>query len=272
MISYVSRMSTGRIPVDGTSLYYEITGSGSPIVFLHGFALDHRLWDDQVAAFSAGHRVVRYDLRGFGQSPPGSVPYTHAGDLHALLDHLALDRAALVGLSMGGGAAINYAVLHPERVSALVVVDPSLGGYKWSGGFSTAQSGTRNLAQTEGVAAARARWLASPIFRHVPDTEPAGQRLRAMVDDYSGYHWLNADLGQPFTPPAIERLHEITAPTLVVVGELDTRDFHEIANTLGERVPNARRVVMPGVGHFANVEAAAEFNALVTAFLRDVSV
>ena len=89
------------------------------------------MWEDQIEALERAHTVIRYDLRGFGRSAPGTAPYTHADDLAGLLDHLQLDRVSLVGLSLGGGAAINFAATHPQRVEELVVVDPSLGGFSW---------------------------------------------------------------------------------------------------------------------------------------------
>src|SRR6185436_3073968 len=95
--------STGYAPSNGTSLYYEVSGEGEAVVLLHGFSLDHRMWAPQVDALAGRYRVVRYDLRGFGRSAPSPERFTHADDLLALLDHLHIDRAALVGLSMGGG-------------------------------------------------------------------------------------------------------------------------------------------------------------------------
>jgi pimeloyl-ACP methyl ester carboxylesterase len=261
---------TGFAPTNGTSLYYEITGSGDPVVLLHGFSFNHRMWDDQADALSERYMVVRYDLRGFGRSAPSEERYAHADDLKALLDHLAIGRTALMGLSLGGGAAINFSVIHPERVRALIVVDPSLGGFPWSEEFVTAQRELAATAREGGVEAARKRWLSIPIFTHTLANPAAAPRLRALVEDYSGWHWINPDPGRPFSPPAIERLGEITAPALVIVGELDTLDFQRIADTLAQSIPNARKEVLPGAGHMANLERPERFNELVLDFLNDV--
>ena len=115
-----------------TDLHYSIAGKGTPIVLAHGFALDSRMWDDQVPELAARFSVVRYDLRGFGKSGMRDEPYSHAEDLKALIDRLALGRVALMGLSLGGGAAINFTIAYPDAVRALIVVDPSLGGFPWS--------------------------------------------------------------------------------------------------------------------------------------------
>ncbi len=257
---------TGTIAIGDASLYFEDTGAGVPIVLLHGFSMDLRMWDDQVEALGRRHRVIRYDLRGFGRSTPGTAPYRHADDLIAVLDHLAIDRAFLVGLSLGGGAVVNAAVAYPDRVRGIVAVDPSLGGFTWSAAQTLAMKDIQARASDTGVEAARARWLSLPIFRTLASNPPAEARFRSIVADYSGWHWRNADRGLPFTPPAIERLHEISAPALVVVGELDSADFQRIASTLERAIPRARKVVLPGVGHMANMEAPERFNAEVTAF------
>jgi pimeloyl-ACP methyl ester carboxylesterase len=97
------------------------------------------------------------------------------------------------------------------------------------------------------------------------------EQLTSIVNDYSGWHWLESDPGRSLNPPAIDRLQEISAPTLVMVGQLDTPDFHDIASTIADRIPRARKVVIPGVGHMANLEAPTRFDDLVAAFLAEVS-
>src|SRR6185295_1167159 len=116
------------------------------LVLVHAFSLDTRMWDDQVEAFAERYMVVRYDLRGFGRSAPGSERYSHASDLKALLDHLGLDRVALLGLSMGGGAVINFTIAYPEMVRALITVDSSLGGFAFSQQFASEQIALRETA------------------------------------------------------------------------------------------------------------------------------
>jgi pimeloyl-ACP methyl ester carboxylesterase len=168
---------------------------------------------------------------------------------------------------MGGGAAINFALLRPELVRALVVVDSSLGGYELSAELAASYAAVRAEAQANGVASARLRWLSLPLFRSAMANPAAARQLRTMVDDYSGWHWLNPDRGRPLTPPAIERLHAITAPTLVAVGEQDTPDYLDIATRLAGGIAGAREVTLSGVGHVANLEDPENFNAAVLEFL-----
>jgi 3-oxoadipate enol-lactonase len=251
-------------------LHYETAGTGAPVLLLHGFATDLHVWDAQVAALASRYRIIRYDMRGFGRSAAPSAPYTHADDLKSLVDRFGIERAALVGLSLGGGAAINFAIAYPDLVRGLVVVDPVLGGFRWSADFTAAQAAIRAAALDSGVEAARARWLSLPIFTLALANPASADRIRALVGAYSGWHWLNPDPGRPFTPPAIGRLGEIRAPTLIVVGELDTPDFQAIAATLEHGIAGAKKVTLPGVGHLANLEAPDRFNDIVLTFLAEV--
>jgi 3-oxoadipate enol-lactonase len=248
-------------------LHYDISGAGDPVVFLHGFATDLHLWDDQVQVLAPKYRVIRYDLRGFGRSPASAEPYSHAGDLKALLDQVGLARVVLVGLSLGGGAAINFAIEYPDAVCGLVLVDSTLGGFAWSPDFTHDQAAIRKAAIDSGVEAARARWLSLPIFGPALRNPASADRVRAQVGGYSGWHWLNPDPGRPFTPPAIQRLAAITAPTLVVLGERDTPDFHRIASILEHGIAGAKKVTISGAGHMANVEAPEKFNEILLEFL-----
>lgn len=257
----------GYAPVPGGSLYYETSGQGEPIVLIHGFSLDTRSWDAQVPALSRDHRVIRYDLRGFGRSPYTTEPYTHAEDLFYLLSHLGVEQAVLVGLSMGGGAAINFTLLYPERVRALVLVDATLGGFPWSAEASEFGARLHLLARAEGMETARDYWLSSPLFGPAMRRPEVAGALRAMVHDYSGVHWLRADPGVPLDPPAIERLHQLRVPTLVIVGEQDTGDFQAIAARLEQGIPGSRKTVVPGVGHMASMEAPERVNDLILGFL-----
>ncbi|HJR18547.1 MAG TPA: alpha/beta hydrolase, partial [Actinomycetota bacterium] len=123
---------TGFVPVDGGRLWYEVAGEGAPVVLLHGGLWDSRMWEDQFEALAERCRAVRYDLRGYGQSDRPEKSYSHSDDLAALLDHLKIERAALVGLSMGAAVAIDFTLENPGRVDALVLAAPGLGGYEWS--------------------------------------------------------------------------------------------------------------------------------------------
>ena len=109
------------------------------------------------------------------------------------------------------------------------------------------------------------------MFRPAMSNPQLAEHLASIVGGYSCWHWLEPDPGRPFNPPAIERLQDIRTPTLVMVGQLDTADFHDIASTIADRVPRARKVIIPGAGHMVNLEAPARFGDLVAAFLAEVN-
>ena len=125
------------VTVNGTHLYYERAGTGHPLVLIHGFTLNTQMWEDQFAVFAQHYQTIRYDMRGFGRSAlPAEEPFTAVDDLRALLDALGVSRTFVLGLSLGGSVAIDFALAYPERTSALVLVDPALRGWPRSEAFS----------------------------------------------------------------------------------------------------------------------------------------
>jgi 3-oxoadipate enol-lactonase len=211
-------------------------------------------------AFAGQYRVIRLDLRGYGRSAvPTADSYRHVDDVKALLDTLGVKRAILLGLSMGGGIALDFTLTYPEIVRALIVVDSVLKGFHWSIDWSV-------RARELGVEGARQRWLAHPLFAASIERADVASRLTQIVNDYSGWHWYNRD-PDPGVTPAIHRLAEITVATQVIVGERDLPDFRKIADTLAEGIANARKDVLPGLGHLPNMEAPDLFNEVVLNFL-----
>ena len=255
------------ITVPDGQLYYEVTGTGAPVVLLHGFSLDTRMWDAQVQPLAQTHTVIRYDRRGFGRASLPVAPYSHVADLHGLLAHLQISNTALVGLSRGGSVALEFALTYPAQVEALVLVDSVLGGYRWSDEYRALDKTVWETARTQGVDAGKTAWIAHPIFAPALEQAAIGEQFRAMVQDYTGWHFLNRDPDQRLDPPAAQRLHEIHCPTLVVVGERDLPDFQQIADLLHTGIVGAQKVVLPGVGHLASMEATAPCTELLGAFL-----
>jgi 3-oxoadipate enol-lactonase len=256
----------GFVEVEGGRLRYEVAGDGDPIVFLHGFGLDARMWDGELERFAGGYTVVRYDLRGFGRSSLPAAPFTHYDDLAALLAHLGFDRAHVVGLSMGGGVAVDFALAHPSRVRSLVLVDSIVGGFIWQANGAEMRAAW-TAGKSDGIAAARSTWLANPLFAPSLRQPDVAARVQAMVADYSGWHFVHDSPQRSLQPPAWQRLPTIAARTLVVVGALDLPDFRAIAERLAGAIPGARHLVLDGVGHLANLEAPAQFQAALAEFL-----
>ena len=136
----------GFADVNGARLYYEVAGSGPPLVLLHGSFLDTRMWDDQIEVLAEQCRTIRYDARGHGRSaPPSGQPYARSDDLKALLEFLEVGHASLLGLSMGGGVAVNFAVTYPKSADALILVDVGVAGFPMSAEYVGWIDGIRSL-------------------------------------------------------------------------------------------------------------------------------
>ena len=167
----------GVLALPGARLAYEVTGVGAPVLLVHGFGLDMRMWDPQVEHLAARFQVVRYDCRGFGASGPFDPAhgYTHAGDLLALLDHLSIGQAVLAGLSFGGRVVMQAALAAPARVRGLALLDAVLDGVPWDPVSAEALDEASRQAQARGMLAGRAAWLAHPLFTAARQ-RPAGQR------------------------------------------------------------------------------------------------
>jgi 3-oxoadipate enol-lactonase len=261
--------------VNGTRLYYEVAGAGQPVVLLHGFTFDTRMWDDQFAALAKQYRVIRYDARGFGRSalPRAGEPYSQHEDLAALLDRLDARRAHVVGQSMGGRFALDYALQGDDRLRSLTLIDAVIGGYgtahnwPWSRTFMSAYQPVIDAGKRKDVAMAKAAWLAHPLFAPAREQPVVAARLRQMVEDYSGWHFINPDPARLLTPPAITQLAKIQAPTLALVGERDLVDFHRMADEVQHGAKHAVRRTIPRVGHLSNMEAPGEVNAMLLEFL-----
>ncbi|MEO6063615.1 MAG: alpha/beta fold hydrolase [Thermoflexales bacterium] len=245
---------------DGARLAYERSGRGPAMLLVHGFSLDLDMWRAVAPLLAARRSVVAVDLRGFGRSDLPNGPYTHMADLAGLMDGLAIDRAAVVGLSMGGGIALDFALAYPERASALVAVDATLDGFRWTIDWDL-RVRERTLDEI------RRAWLASDLLAW-PQRDPVVMAWMAQqVSAYSGWHWRNRNPHLRSAAPGLGRLGEIQAPTLALVGEHDHADFRAIAEILARDIPRARLEVLPGVGHLPPMEAPAAVGQAIIRFL-----
>ena len=255
----------GRLPVTGADLFYDVQGNGPAIVLVHGFTLDGRMWDEQVAALQNIATVVRLDLRGHGRSsdPAPGVAYAHSADLLALLDHLHITSAVFVGLSMGGLVVLHTALVAPQRVQRLVLLDSVLDNFAWDDASRLAMLAAEHAAGTDGVRAAKDVWLEHPLFAPARRHPALATRLAKLVEPYSGFHWTHADPAERWLPSPNAALEHIQMPTIVAVGELDVPCFRAMAAEISRRVPGARSTTIADAGHMVNLEAPAEVNALL---------
>jgi len=269
--SVATAPDTGRVRVPGSTLFYESAGTGSPVILLHGGNLDRRMWDAEFGALQRTHRVIRYDARGYGRSGASDTAFSAHHDLRALMDALQLPRASLVGLSLGGRVAMDFALAHPERVDRLVLVAPGISGGTWAEDADTAWLAVAREAakRQDSVAVARA-WLGSAYIRTALRDSTTAKRVRQWVEDQSPF-WAGVvrhlDLEVEAAPPAAGRLAELTAPILLVVGTADTPFILDVARAIQAQAARVQRVDIPGVGHMVNLEAPGPFREALLAFL-----
>ena len=269
---------TRHLNVGDAVINYEIAGAGRTIVFIHGWAQDLSAWDDQVKAFSGSYRVIRYDVRGFGESTGFADKTADADDLRILLDSLGIRSASIVGLSRGAEAALNFAVAFPKRVDALVLYGaPPPAGFQPLPARGDPMERFARIAQTAGLDSLGRIVYASPnVWRPdslTPDQRVAhAQRFQAAWKRYKG-----RDLLDPRPPSGrvavtrIEQVNGITQPTLVINGDHETPLLQLVADTLVQRIPHARKVVIANGGHGAHLDNPGDFNAALMSFLKDAA-
>jgi len=266
---------TGFAELNDTKLYYEVAGEGHPLVLLHGGLVDRRLWDDQFAVFAQHYKVIRYDMRGYGDSgllKKDTKPYSLRQDLHALLQFLGIEKTYLIGLSMGGGMAIDFTLEYPEMVDALITVGAGVSGFESEDGDKSRWDEVGEAFKKGDIA--RAVEITLQVWTDGPARTPeqvdgaVRERVRAMTtrnfnrpDDEDAPEPLSLE------PPANARLSEIHVPTLIVVGEEDVRDMLAIGDILEAGIAGAKKVVIPGTAHHLNMEKPGEFNRVVLDFL-----
>ena len=269
-----NNVTTGYADVNGAKLYYEVVGEGRPLVFLHAGIANMHMWDDQARAFRDRYRVIRFDHRGFGQSSAPAGPASIADDVYGMLTFLNVDQAYVVGCSMGGGAALDFTLAHPEMVDGLVLVGPGVSGAPFEDDDAT------KALEEEMVAAANVgdfdkanelemrEWVDG--VGRTPDQVNPSFRAKASAMNralYDHHDELNAIEWQRADPPAYPRLESVTTPTLVIVGDRDLSGIQQAVDALAARIPGARKVVMHDTAHLQSMELPDQFNQILGDFL-----
>lgn len=261
---------TWHVEVAGTRLAYDVVGDGPAIVWLHAGIADRSMWEPQVLAFSNRYTCVSPDIRGFGDTPVGSVPFSRRDDLAAVLDAVGTERATLVGCSIGAGFALDFAIERPERVDKLVLVGVTPAGFDhdddallvegWKEMEKLIEAGDLEAA---GRIEARL-WVDGP--RRSEGSAPAW--LREKVVEWSIPINSVTDWGQSIQldPLAMERLDEVRAPTLVIVGLEDAEVVIEGCRATEAGIEVARLAVLDGTAHLPNLEVPEVFNATLEEF------
>ncbi|MGZ4408620.1 MAG: alpha/beta fold hydrolase [Gaiellaceae bacterium] len=254
------------------TVWRDVHGEGPPVVLLHAGVSDSRLWEPQLDSFAQSHTVLRVDLPGFGNSPLETNPVSFRGAVRDAMDADGIDRAALVGVSLGGNTALELALESPERVSALVLVGAGLPDHEWSEevtSFFAAEEEALERGDLDAAVDANLHmWLAGPR-RDLRDIDPAqrelvGEMQKQAFRQQKGHEdvrMLRLD------PPESERLADVKVPTLVVTGDEDIADIHRIADRLTAGIPSAERATIAAAAHLPSLERPEEFDRIVLSFL-----
>lgn len=248
------------------TLSHDVSGNGPALVLLHSSVCDRRMWDPQWPVLAAaGHRVIRCDFRGFGDSPVADRPYGDAADVMDLLDHLGIERTALVGSSYGGRVALEVAAARPDAVTALALLCSALPGRAPGPALRSFAEREEALFEAGDLAAAVELNVATWLGPEAGDE--ARERVRRMQR-----HAFEAQLTAEFSPAEGPfDLSRIEAPCLAVGGAHDLPDFREIAAHVAARIPAARHLELPWAGHLPSLERPGAITDLLTRFLHETA-
>jgi len=265
---------------DGVGLYYEEAGSGTPIVFVHEFAGDARSWTPQVRHFARRYRAIAYNARGY---PPSDVPadvehYSQVRareDIRCVLDALGIERAHIVGLSMGSFATLHFGFAHPQRALSLTVAGGGYGAHPAY--YAKFQENARTLArqiQADGMAAVAATYGHGPTRIQLRAKDPKGfEEFVAQLSDHSPLGSANTMLGYQGRRPSLydltDEMQRLEVPTLIMIGDEEEQAL-EVNLLMKRAIRTSALAVLPRSGHCINLEEPALFNRLLEDFLHTV--
>jgi len=260
---------------DGTRLFYEEAGSGNPVIFIHEFAGDHRSWEPQMRFFARYFRCIAYDARGF---PPSDIPddpprYSQAharDDVIAALDHLKLDRAHVVGLSMGGFAALHVGITYPQRARSLVIAGCGYGAEPDKKEKFQAECEAAAVSFESNWTEAAKKYALGPTRVQFQNKDPRGwaefaQQLAEHSPKGQALTMRGVQMRRPSLYELVDGMKKINLPTLIITGDEDDPCL-EPALLMKRSIPSSGLVVLPRAGHTINIEDPEAFNRALFEF------
>jgi 3-oxoadipate enol-lactonase len=262
-------VQTGFADINGGNLYYEVAGNGPTLVLAHAGVADRRMWDDQFLVFAQSYQVIRFDFWGYGKSTIDKGTFFLHEDLYQLLKFLGIERAHLMGCSLGGRVIIDLALAHPDVATSLVVVGSGLGGYSFEGEalmrYVEQIIAAREQEDDEREIELKLQFWVDGRSRTPNQVNPqVRKRARQMLTGRPGIR----GEGQQLEPQAIGRLSEIDVPTLIIIGDRDDINIATIGDLLASKIAGAQKIIIPNTAHLPNMEKPEQFNQIVLEFLQ----
>jgi 3-oxoadipate enol-lactonase len=261
------------LPIGDIRLRYRDEGKGVAVVFIHGWTLDLDMWEPQAAELCRSFRIVRFDRRGFGLSSGRPCLADDVSDLTALLDHLRIVRAVLVGMSQGARVALTFALRFPERVAGLVLDGPPnyASDSKFGADEDLPLGYYRELVRSSGLETFRRIWRDHPFVQLQSKDRATRELLARVLGRYPGLD-LRDPPSKSNTPIDVRFLATVRLPVLVVNGQFDTRSRRRAGDQLYRALPLAVRALVPDAGHLANLDNPRAYNEVIRAFLQRQSL
>ncbi len=261
--------------LDGAKIYYETAGQGDALLLVHAGFVDSRMWDAQFEFFARYYQVVRFDIRGYGRSDPAQGPVVRRNEIYALMKHLGIPKAVLVGCSMGGAMVLDFALEHPDMAKALVLVSTAPGGFELQGEPPPGLLEMISALQQNDVQRASELqiqiWV-DGMFRKPEQVDPRVRQRAAEMNriPVANQTYLKVDMQplQPLDPTAANRLDEVQIPTLVIAGTLDHPEILRAADIMVQEIPSAKKLILLNGAHLPNMEQPNDFNQVVFDFLQ----
>ena len=269
--------NSGFANIDNAKIFYETAGKGIPLVMIHAGVADSRQWENEFSKFAQSYQVIRYDMRGYGKSEPVDGEFSHMSDLVSLLDTLGIyDPIILMGCSMGGGIAMDFALTYPSRVKALIMVGSGPSGLeldvpaptKFTEAEKAFEAGDLDL-----VAEIETQIWFDGTDRTPEQVNPEMRKLLWEMNRIAlGYEVKQLGKRLPNTQiPAFDRLGDLDIPVLVIVGSHDTPYILAAADYMTEKISSVRKVIIEDAAHLPNMDQPDEFQGIVRDFLESLS-
>lgn len=259
------------LKINNANLFYSVIGEGEPLVLIHGNFNDYRIWDYQMSDLTNYYKVIRYDLRGYGKSDTPISSFSHCEDLKALFDTLKIKNATIIGSSYGGSVAIDFLLQYPELVKSLVLVAPSINGYRYPLRIMYEAMKNIFLLKSKGFNFAIEKFINNPFWEYLlPPVyrQEAREKVLQTIRTKKNFYGWDFKLAIPIKPYAISRLSEIHAPVMIVLSDKDKGFNIKVGERVHKEIHNSKKVVINDCGHLPFVEKPEEFNREILYFLK----